>query len=197
MIISLVIFLLLLIFFLPHDIKFNLHFTCDKLFTNFKRINNINNYIMIKLFGVLPVYKKNVFKNRKNKKNNKSNMSTTFSKTKVIKQMINKVKFKQFVLSLGFNTGSYIVNSYINASLNTILCMYINSNQNRFKMNKLFYQTYIADHLVVLNFDGILSISIADTIYIILKEYFKAKKKKKFKRKILIFERRNYGNTSN
>lgn len=209
MIISLVIFFALLILFLPQDIKFNLHFTCDRLFANCKKINNMPNYIQIKFLGILPIYKMDVFKKinknkdkknnnaKKKNKHNKNNISATFSKTKVIKGILNKVNFKQFVLSLGFNTRSCIANSYINASLNTLLCMYINSNQRRFKMNKLFYQTYISDNLFVLNFDGILSISIADTIYIILKEYFNLLKKKKFKQKILIYERRNYGNTSN
>lgn len=198
MIISLVIFFAFLLLVIPHSIHINLHFTCDDLFTNIRLSENYENSIVIKLFKVLPIYKKKLFRKKKNKNNKKKNKKGGFYKSinkfSTIKKLMKKIKYEKFVLSLGFNTNDYVANSYINASLNTLLCMYINKNQYQFNMKKIYYQTYIAKHLVVLNFDSIISVSIADTIGIILKEYFKLKKEKK----MLVFERsKYYGNTSN
>ena len=197
MLISLVIFFVFLVIFIPQSIKINIHITCDNLFTNVTTNPNLKNNIVVKLFNILPVYKKNLFVKKKDKKNTAKNNDfvKTVNKISTIKKLMKKIRYDEFVLSLGFNTDDYIANSYINASLNTLLCMYINANQYQFNMKKLYYQTYIADHLVVLNFESIIRISIADTMSIILKEYFKVKKSKK---KLLVFERsKYYGNTSN
>lgn len=196
MIISLVIFFLFLLLFVPHSIHINLNFTCDNLFTNISLSENYENSVGIKLFKLLTIYKKKLFKKKTNKKskNKKNKFFENINKFSVIKKLLKKIKYDKFVLSLGFNTTDYVSNSYINASLNTLLCMYINKYQHQFNIKRLYYQTYVAKHLVVLNFESIISISIADTTYIVLKEYFKHKKEKK----MLVFERsKYYGNTSN
>ena len=96
-------------------------------------------------------------------------------------------------LNLGFNLGDDIANSYLNASINTLICIAINLNQKQFNLNKLYYKTYVGDNLAKLNFEGIIKISLENTIKVIVKEYFKMLKEKYLTYK----ERSIYGRSSN
>jgi hypothetical protein len=65
-------------------------------------------------------------------------------------------------------------------------------------MKRLYYQTYIGENLANLNFEGIIKISLADTIKVIGKEYFRLLKEENGKSKILTFKKRSeeYGRAS-
>ena len=183
-IILLVIFFLFwVLMFAPNSITVKVNILADNYFTNITKQDELENSVKIKLFNIFTVYNQELFvKNGKKKEETKKN-DTLFNKdfvNSVIKSLIKKVKLDKFVLSLGFNLDDPVANSYINAALNTILCMYINSNQRKFNLNNLYYRTYISNNnLLILNFEGIINISLTDTIKVIAKEYFNNKKKRK------------------
>ncbi len=173
-------FLFMYLFFAPNSIVVKVNIKADNYFTNISRLDEMENSIKIKLLKVIPVYNQELFvQNGKKKKETKKN-DTLLNKDfvdSVVKRLIKKAKLDKFVLSLGFNLDDPIANSYVNASLNTILCMYINHNQKKFNLNNLYYRTYISENLLFLNFEGIINISLTDTIKVIAKEYFNNKKK--------------------
>ena len=176
-------FLFMYILFAPNSIVVKVNIKAENYFTNITRLDEMENSIKIKLLKVIPVYNQELFvKNGKKKKETKKN-DTLLNKNfvdNVVKRLIKKAKLDKFVLSLGFNLDDPIVNSYVNASLNTILCMYINHNQEKFNLNKLYYTTYISNtNLLILNFEGIINISLTDTIKEIAKVYFEKIKNKK------------------
>ena len=173
-------FLFMYLFFAPNSIVVKVNIKADNYFTNISRLDEMENSIKIKLLKVIPVYNQELFVKNGKKKNETKKNDTLFNKDfvdNVVKRLIKKAKLDKFVLSLGFNLDDPIANSYVNASLNTILCMYINHNQKRFNLNNLYYRTYISENLLFLNFEGIINISLTDTIKVIAKEYFNSKKK--------------------
>lgn len=200
--ISLVIFFLLfLILFVPSSLNINIYITCDRYFLDIKKVKGLESKLTYKLCGIIPMFYKKLFENKdreKTRKQSENKIKKVFNNRKTIFELLNKSYIEKFVLSLGFNLDDYIANSYINAALNSILCLYINFNQEKFNMKKLYYQTYVGENLVNLNFEGIIKISLADTIRVIGKEYFKLLKEEKSKSKILEFEKRSerYGGAS-
>ncbi len=192
-------FVVFLILFVPSSLKINMYITCDRYFLDIKKTKGIESKITFKICGVIPVYFKKLFERKKVTKKQKENkIKKVFNNKDTIFQFLKKSYIDKFVLSLGFNLDDYIANSYVNATLNTIICMYINVNQEKFNLKKLYYQTYIGENLVNLNFEGIIKISLADTIKVIGKEYFKLLKEDKEKNKILQFKKRSeqYGRAS-
>jgi len=189
--------LIALLFFVP--IKFT-------IYTNIKgkNVHYVENlsaknkaYVSLKILGFLPVYVYNKEKkDKKNKKENKNNIAirkiynaikksvaeeefkvTNF--TKKILSWCRKVRFKKLVLVLGFNTEDYVKNAYINASLNSIICMIINGNQDRFNFNNLYYQVAISDYNYYLNLDTVITFSLCrniDVFLTIIKFIFNLKK---------------------
>ena len=202
-------FLFLILMFAPNSITLKVNILADNYFTNITKQDELENSIKIKILNIFTLYNKELFEKDGKKKEETKKNDTLFNKdfvNSVIKRLIKKVKLDKFVLSLGFNLDDPIANSYINASLNTILCMYINSNQRKFNLNNLYYRTYISNNnLLILNFEGIINISLTDTIKVIAKEYFSSKKKTKKKKQNSkntnkILEHRKgayYGRTSN
>lgn len=173
-------FLFMYLFFAPNSIVVKVNIKADNYFTNISRLDEMENSIKIKLLKVIPVYNQELFVKNGKKKNETKKNDTLFNKDfvdNVVNRLIKKAKLDKFVLSLGFNLDDPIANSYVNASLNTILCMYINHNQKKFNLNNLYYRTYISENLLFLNFEGIINISLTDTIKVIAKEYFNSKKK--------------------
>lgn len=175
--ISLVIFfLLLIILFVPSSLNIKMYITCDRYFLDIKKKKGMESKLTYKLCGIIPLFYKKLFENKdkeKVKKQSQNKIKKVFNNRKIIFELLDKSYIEKFVLSLGFNLGDYIANSYINATLNSILCLYINFNQEKFNLRKLYYQTYIGENLVNLNFEGIIKISLADTIKVIAREYFK------------------------
>lgn len=153
--------------------------------------------VSLKILGFIPIYVYNKEKkDKKDKKENKSNISigkiynaiknsvaeeefkiTNF--TKKILSWCRKVKFKKLVLVVGFNTEDYVKNAYINSSLNSIICMVINKNQDRFDFNNLYYQVAISDFNYYLTLDTVITFSLyrnIDVFITIIKFIFNLKK---------------------
>jgi len=192
-------FVLFLILFVPSSLNIGIYITCDRYFLDIKKTKGMESKITFKLCGVIPVYFKKLFEKKKVPKKQKDNkIKKVFNNKDTIFQFWKKSYIDKFVLSLGFNLDDYIANSYVNVTLNTIICMYINLNQEKFNLKKLYYQTYIGENLVNLNFECIIKISLADTIKVIGKEYFRLLKEEKGSNKILQFKKRSeqYGRAS-
>lgn len=182
--ITLVIFFIVMyLLFAPNSICVKLNIRADNYFTKITPLNNMENEIKIKLLNIVTVYKNKFFDKKKEKKDKKKNTNNPFNDKKfvdrIIRELFKKADFDKFALSLGFNFDDPIANSYINASINTILCLYINHNQQKFNLKKLYYSTYISENLLFLNFESIIKITLVDTIKVIVKEYFVDKRKKK------------------
>lgn len=192
-------FVLFLILFVPSSLVINLYITCDRYFLDIKKTKGMESKITFKVCSVIPIYYKKLFEKKKVTKEQKSNkMKKVFNNKDTIFQFLKKSYIDKFVLSLGFNLDDYIANSYVNATLNTIICMYVNINQEKFNLKKLYYQTYIGENLVNLNFEGIIKISMADTIKVISKEYFRLLKEETGSNKVSTFNKRRneYGRAS-
>lgn len=177
--ITLVIFFALMyLLFAPNSISVKVNIKADDYFTKITPLLNMDNEIKIKLLNIITVYKRELFESKKQKKNNKKNpFKNNKFVDRTIRELFKKANFDKFSLSLGFNFDDPISNSYINASINTILCMYINHNQQKFNLKKLYYGTYISKNLLFLNFESIIKINLVDTIKVVVKEYFNDKKK--------------------
>lgn len=173
-----------------------------------KKTNNLK--FVFKILGFLPVYWYNSQKHRPKKENYIKNeyMKQEF-KNKVknkeidildmIKYALRKnknIKFKKMVLVGGFNTEDYVKNAYINASLNTIICMIINANQKNFNLDKLYYQVSISNYNYYLATDCIISFSLAHNIGIIM-TFIKTFSKLNKSVKERLRSENKYGRTSN
>ena len=207
MTITLVIFFLLFfILFVPSSLNINMYVTCDRFFLDIRKQKGMESKITYKLCGIIPVFYKKLFE-KKNKervrKQSQNKVKKVFNNRVTIFELLDKSYIEKFVLSLGFNLENYIANSYVNATLNSILCLYINFNQEKFNLKKLYYQTYVGENLANLSFQGIIKISLADTIRVVGKEYFKLLKEEKEKstndkNSVLMFKKRSekYGRAS-
>lgn len=98
-----------------------------------------------------------------------SKMKKSLIKMSEIAKINKTIYYEKFNLKLGINLDEPITNSFLMASLNTTLCMYINSNIDHYNMNSLYYSSYISDELYKVNFNGILRFKLADNMGIILK----------------------------
>lgn len=178
--ITLVIFFLFMyLLFAPNSISIKVNVRADNYFTKITPLTNMDNDIKIKLLNIITVYKKELFESKKQKKKNKKKpFKDNKFVDRTIRELLKKSNFDKFSLLLGFNLDDPIANSYINASINTILCIYINHNQQKFNLKKLYYGTYISENLLFLNFESIIKLSLVDTIKVVVKEYFDDKKKK-------------------
>ena len=197
--ISLVVFFLLfIILFVPSSLEVKLYITCNRYFLDVEKTKGVESKITFKLCSLVPVFYKKILEKKKvGKKQKENKFKKLFNDKETIYQLVKNSYIEKFVLSLGFNFNDYIANSYINAALNTIICMYINLNQDKFNLKKLYYQTYIGENLANLSLEGIIKISVADTIKVISKQYFKLLKEEK-ENKILVFKKRReeYGRAS-
>lgn len=84
-----------------------------------------------------------------------------------INKLLKNIKIRKLVFSLGFNTEDYVKNSYINASLCTIVCMLINGNQEKFDMKRLYYQVYISDYNYYFIADSKISFKLLNNRYLV------------------------------
>lgn len=167
-----VIFFIAILLFFPIKIEMVLNVKLKENKVEFESISNFKNYIKIKIFFFLQVFKKDIFEEKRKLK--KQNVKSK-SKKVLAKAAYNSIKFERFILSLGINTFNPILNSYINAWLNTGICMYINKERKKFNFNALYYQIYLSDTPCVVNTD----ISIYFSLSKFLIEYAKAKLKEK------------------
>lgn len=147
-------FILILIFPLTINIKINTKIKDSKI--ELEPLPDFENSVKVKLIKFIPVFKTKLFTNKKKNKRKKKKTSGF----KIAKVAIKTLNFDELYLYLGVNTYSYILNSYVNALINTTICMYINLNENKFNFKKLYYQIYTSEKPFVLNLEANLSTSI-------------------------------------
>lgn len=194
--------LFFLLFVAPHTIKIKVKYKYNK----YIGIINEQDYVVFKAFKIIPIYKMFVTEKLNNIVNNKSYVDILYNLTyQINKQKKNRLKrplsldnmlfylfknmvYRKFVFYFGFNTNQYILNSYINATINTILCMYINVNQEKFNFKQLYYQVYISKFSLKIYLDSIININFAKTIIDMLNEHIN--------RKVLKKRSDDYGRTS-
>ncbi len=200
MVINMIYFLVILmivivaIFFIPirFDIYANLKGESVYYSYNLNEKNKVK--ISLKILGFIPIYVYNKQKKEQKGKTNKVTIAKIFKAikksaaeeefkitnfTKKILSWCRKVRFKKLVLVVGFNTNDYVKNAYINASLNSIICMIINKNEDKFNFNKLYYQVGISDYNYYLTVDSIITFSLfrnIDVFITIIKFIFNLKK---------------------
>lgn len=168
-----------LVFFIP--IKFTIYANIKGknvyCVENHKTKNKV--IFSLKILGIIPIYIYDKEKRENKGKNSNVSISKIFNAiknsvteeefkiTNITKKIIswcNKVNFKKLILVVGFNTEDYVKNSYINASLNSIICMIINANQERFDFNNLYYQVGISDYSYYLAADTVITFSLYNNI---------------------------------
>lgn len=165
----LVIFFAFLLFVLPIRTELLLNVKLKDKKVEFEPICGMNNILKVKAMFFIPVISKNIFDEKKREK--KKNRFQRINKKQLILALYNSIKFQELIVSLGVNVHNPVVNSYINASLNTGLCMYINKNIKKFNFNNLYYQIYLSDLPLVLSVNT--KIDIAPIKFIL--EYIKQK----------------------
>jgi len=166
-----VIFLLL---FFPITVTIKVNSKLKDKKVELEPILNMENYIVIKLFKIIPVYKYKLFSEKKKSKKSKKRKGAGLKTAKIV---LKTLKIDKLGVSLGINTYSYIINSYLNALLNTTICMYVNVHQKKFNFEKLYYQIYTSDNPFIVNLEADVSASIAKVIYVVIKEKIDARKK--------------------
>lgn len=112
---------------------------------------------------------------------------------KELKKILKNIKFEEFYLGILFNSENHILNSYINATANTFLCMYINSNIDKFNIKKLRYYVHIGKNVYEIKFNSIIKFRVINNIYELIKIGFRYIKLRKNKRE----EKDKDGRTSN
>lgn len=167
-----VIFFIAILLFLPIKIELVLNVKLKENKLEFEPISNLKNYVKIKILFFLQVFKKDIFEEKRKPK--RQNVKPK-SKKVLAKAAYNSIKFERFILSLGINTFNPILNSYINAGLNTGICMYINKESKKFNFNALYYQIYLSDIPCAVSTD----ISIYFSLPKFFIEYLKVKLKEK------------------
>lgn len=183
-----------LIFFIP--IKFTIYTNIKGKNVYYVENTNKKNKVIIslKILGVIPIYVYNKERKDMKGKDGKITIDKMYNAiknsvaeedfkvsnfTKKILSWCRKVRFKKLVFAFGFNTEDYVKNSYINATLNSIICMTINANQDRVNFNNLYYQVSISDYNYYLNLDTIITFSLfrnIDVFITIFKFVFNLKK---------------------
>lgn len=193
-----ILFFLVLILVLPIYLRVNLAFYFDNSEMKFMKIKDKKNYIGINILKYLNVYKYNIDEKILSKGNNDiiDIIAKKYDSYKTKKEGIKKQdkKIKKFIfdvinsfyvdklyLSIGVNTSDTIYNSYINAVINASLLMFINTNQEKFNIKNLYYNSYVSEHFINIETKS----TIKTNIYKLLIKYIKrTTKTKKVKLKI-------------
>ena len=139
---------------------------------------------ILRFFKIKTIKKRKKDKNKKKySKNNKSiyNIISIYKKIREIigneKTVVDNsidlikqnIKYEKIELNIEYNTKNYILNSYIMAILNYYINSYIAKNVDRFKLDKTKYNISASQNLLKIKFKSIVSLNLANTIYIILK----------------------------
>ena len=171
-----VIFFILLLFFLPIRVNLIINANLMENKVEFEAIDGLENKVKVKLIYIFNIFTKDIFlKKQKNKSKDKKKNN----KPLLVKALYKSLTFPKFLLSTGFNTYNMILNSYINALLNSTLCIYINQNSRKFNFKELYYQIYLANVPVVLNMD--ITADVVPIKFILNYIYLHVKKSKTFK----------------
>ena len=158
-----------------------------------------NAVITIKILGVIPIFKYNYKKGKTKrkyvsildyissviKKNQQEGRVSISDITKKSLKFLRKIKFEKLILIGGFNTEDYVKNTYLNASINTIICMIINGNQKKFNLNNLYYQVSISNYDYYLTLNSIIKFYLVHNIDMIFSIFcFILKTKRSMKKEI-------------
>ena len=170
------------IFFIPIKIDLYIKAKGKNVYydSNLDKKDN-NAVITIKILGVIPIFKYNYKKEKTKreyvsildyissviKKNQQEGKISISDVTKKSLKFIKKIKFDKLVLIGGFNTEDYVKNAYLNASINTIICMIINGNQKKFNLNNLYYQVSISNYDYYLTLNSIIRFSLVHNMNMI------------------------------
>ena len=176
-----IVVLLFLILFIPHSMNLKL----DYIYNYEQQKVYDSNYILFKFLMIMPLKKfkfvksiENIVKKKfipgkqidpkKKKRSLKKHMS---------RAVYNSLHCTKLLLSIGFNLEDYVANSYINAELNSIICIYINKNQDKFNLKNIYYEVYLAKKPIKVYAD----IELRFTLFNIIKNLVKVNKKEKLK----------------
>lgn len=160
-----VIFLFVLLVF-PLKMKVKLSFYLEYKNNEISLKSLKENYILLKLFSCIPVFKKKIFLSKKSsKKNNK--------KTGIRKylRLVKNFRVVKLDCILGFNVYDYIYNSYFMAFFNMLLPSVINIFSTN--VQNIQYKTVISNEPFYLDIDSTFSVY----IFKLFLEYLKNKKK--------------------
>lgn len=156
-------------------------------------------YLKIKIFGIIPIYIKDLNKNKeKNYNKNISNdplelvinvIFNTLDKaitsekvnkvlfdSKDIRNIVKSIYFKKIYLDFGINLLNPIANCYISTLLNTLISMFVSKNINKFNLENTRYKTYISGEVYNIKINSIINLKITNIIYIIIKIIYKLRK---------------------
>lgn len=146
-----------------------------------------DNYIAIYLFEIIKIKKIKIERkiHTDNKNGNNKVVNTFFMMVKqiikslqleeinkIVKNILKTIKVNKLDLNLGINFSDPILNAYSIAIINSVLPIFLISNNRNINLDNIRYNTYISKKVVDLKVDSIISVSIVKNIISILKIVF-------------------------
>lgn len=146
-----------------------------------------DNYIALYLFEIIKIKKIKIERkiHTDNKTGNNKEVNTFFmiakqiikllqleEINKIVKNILKTIKVNKLDLNLGINFSDPILNAYSIAIINSVLPIFLISNNRNINLDKIRYNTYISKKVVDLKVDSIISVSIVKNIISILKIVF-------------------------
>lgn len=146
-----------------------------------------DNYIALYLFEIIKIKKIKIERkiHTDNKTGNNKEVNTFFmiakqiikllqleEINKIAKNILKTIKVNKLDLNLGINFSDPILNAYSIAIINSVLPIFLISNNRNINLDKIRYNTYISKKVIDLKVDSIISVSIVKNIISILKIVF-------------------------
>lgn len=146
-----------------------------------------DNYIALYLFGIIKIKKIKIERkiHTDNKTGNNKVVNTFFmiakqiikslqleEINKIVKNILKTIKVNKLDLNLGINFSDPILNAYAIAIINSVLPIFLISNNRNINLDNIRYNTYISKKVIDLKVDSIISVSIVKNIISILKIVF-------------------------
>lgn len=146
-----------------------------------------DNYIALYLFEIIKIKKIKIERkiHTDNKTGNNKEVNTFFmiakqiikllqleEINKIAKNILKTIKVNKLDLNLGINFSDPILNAYSIAIINSVLPIFLISNNRNINLDNIRYNTYISKKVVDLKVDSIISVSIVKNIISILKIVF-------------------------
>ena len=146
-----------------------------------------DNYIALYLFEIIKIKKIKIERkiHTDNKTGNNKEVNTFFmiakqiikllqleEINKIAKNILKTIKVNKLDLNLCINFSDPILNAYFIAIINSVLPIFLISNNRNINLDNIRYNTYISKKVVDLKVDSIISVSIVKNIISILKIVF-------------------------
>lgn len=146
-----------------------------------------DNYIALYLFEIIKIKKIKIERkiHTDNKTGNNKEVNTFFmiakqiikllqleEINKIAKNILKTIKVNKLDLNLGINFSDPILNAYSIAIINSVLPIFLISNNRNINLDNIRYNTYISKKVIDLKVDSIISVSIVKNIISILKIVF-------------------------